>query len=87
MDSYVCREMIRRCHKRGIQLSTIHDAYGFSPKYGNVVRQTYIDILAEIAESNLLEKILSDITGTQIELEKSSYELADLIRKSEYALS
>ena len=87
IDGYVVREMVRRASKQGFTLLTIHDSFWASPKYINEVRDNYRQILAEIAESDLLADILSQISGYEVEIEKLSNDLADDIRNSEYALS
>ena len=59
-----------------------------SPNYMNNVRRNYIEILAEIAESDLLQNILREVTGDHgIVLTKRNGNIAPLIRESEYALS
>lgn len=87
VDGYVAREMIRRAHAQGFQLATIHDAFLFHPNYGNQVRQNYREILAEIASMNLVEDILSQLTGKPIVYQKHSSDLPGMILESEYALS
>jgi DNA-directed RNA polymerase len=86
-DAYVAREMVRRAHTQGFQLVHIHDEFRFSPVYGNQVRQNYLDILREIAASDLLEDILSQISNSEVKLEFSDPDLADLMADAEYALS
>ena len=66
---------------------TIHDEFKCHPNYMNWVRQTYIDIMAEIADSTMIEAILSDISGHKITIQKLSDNLGDLIRQGNYALS
>lgn len=68
-------------------LITVHDEFRCCPNYMNFVRQHYIDIMAEIAESDLLGDILSQIHGFRGEVAKMSSGLPDLIRGSNYALS
>jgi len=87
VDSYVVREMVRRAKLRGFELAHIHDSFCFSPKYGNIVRELYRSILAEIADSSLLADICSQITGSKVVIEKSTNDLSKYIRESEYALS
>ena len=53
----------------------------------NQVRCNYIQILAEIAASDLLSDILSQITGDDIEFQKLSVGLDKLILQAEYPLS
>ena len=73
--------------RKSFELVAIHDEFKAHPNNINTVRQTYIDIMAEIAESTMLEFILSAVQKTPIQIEKYSKDLGDLIRESEYALS
>jgi hypothetical protein len=68
-------------------LVTIHDAFAAHPNNLNHVRQHYIDIFAEIAQSNILSDILSQIHGAKGSIKKLSTNLSDLIKGSNYALS
>lgn len=70
-------------------LITVHDEFRASPVYMDHVRQHYIDIFAEIADSDLLADILSQIHGFKGVINKLSAPgvLSALIRDSEYALS
>ena len=56
------------------------------PNYGNDVRQQYVQILHEIAKSDLLAYVVSQILGYSITVEKKG-KIADGILKSNYALS
>lgn len=87
IDGYVVREMIRRAKLRGFQLAHIHDSFCCIPTYMNIVRQLYKDILCEIADSNLLADILSEISGTKVIIEKSIEGLSGYMRDAEYHLS
>ena len=87
IDSYIVDEMVLRAKAQGFTLAHIHDAFTFSPKYGNLVRQNYIDILCELADMDLLANILSDITGEEIHIKKTIDNLSDYIREAEYPLS
>jgi hypothetical protein len=66
---------------------TVHDEFRCSPNYMNYLRQHYINIFAEIAESELLSDLLSQLYGTKGKAEKLSNNLGSLIRGSNYALS
>ncbi|HVH91274.1 MAG TPA: DNA-directed RNA polymerase [Candidatus Acidoferrum sp.] len=66
---------------------TIHDEFKCGPNHMNHLRQHYINIFAELAESNLLSDILSQIHGVQGTFTKLSNTLPQLIRGSNYALS
>lgn len=87
IDGYIVREMIRRADAQGFELLTIHDSFWSSPNYMNEVRKNYTEILAEIADSNLLGDILNEITGSSLQYQKLSSNLSCSIKTSNYALS
>jgi len=84
IDGYVAREMVRRCN---FQLSHIHDCFVFNPNHLQEVTKMYRVIMAEIANSDLLNNILSQITGTNVQYTKPSNGLALDILNSNYMLS
>ena len=53
----------------------------------NYVRQNYIDIFAQIADSDMLSAIASQISGKRISVAKLSNDLSKYIRQSNYMLS
>lgn len=69
------------------ELVTVHDEFKAHPNNLNHVRQHYIDIMAEIADSNVLDDLLSQVYGTPGHFQKLSKNLGTLIRGSNYALS
>lgn len=78
------RETLKRpSHK----IVTVHDEYEALANYMNNVRQTYIDVLAEIADSNMLNAMLTDIAGYPMHIEKLSEGLGDQVRQAEYPLA
>ena len=69
-------------------LVTIHDSFAAHANNVNWVRHWYTYILAELADSRLLEDILNQLHGTtEGTYSKLSHNLGDMIRKSNYALS
>lgn len=66
---------------------TVHDEFKCHPNYMNHLRQHYINIFAEIADSELLSDLLSQLYGVPGKADKLSTNLGDLIRQSNYALS
>lgn len=85
VDGYVAREMIRRCN---FQLSHIHDCFVFSPDHLQEVADTYREIMAEIAGSNLLQDILRQVTGNpKLIVNKFNDDLDHYILDSSYMLS
>jgi DNA-directed RNA polymerase len=87
VDGYVARQMVRNCNDMGIELVHIHDCFVFSPDYLQAVSQTYREVLADIADSDLLSDILSEISGGYVEVVKLSTDLSKDILNSEYMLS
>lgn len=69
------------------ELVTVHDEFKAHANNLNHVRYQYKEILAEIAESNVLGDLLSQINKQQGTFNKLSNNLGDLIRGSAYALS
>ena len=69
------------------EVITIHDAFKCHPNNMNHLRQQYINIFAELAESNILSDILSQIHGCKGAFPKLSTNLGEIIRGSNYALS
>lgn len=68
-------------------LVTVHDEFKAHPNNLNRVRYWYKEILAEIADSRVLDDILSQIHGMPGTFNKLSTNLGDLIRKSNYGLT
>ena len=59
-----------------------------SPNHMNKVRQNYVNILAEIASSNILQDILREVTNnSSLVYKKYSNDLGKEILNAEYALS
>lgn len=68
------------------ELVTVHDEFKAHANHVNHVRYQYKEILAEIADSNLLDDLLSQLHGVPGTFNKLSFNLGDLIRGSEYGL-
>jgi len=84
VDAYICRKMVRMAHEQGFQLLPVHDCYYAHPNYLNQVRENYINIMASIAESHLLEFILEQL-GHKIILNKNN--ISAEVLHAEYPLS
>lgn len=68
------------------EVITIHDSFAVLPNNCNRLRYWYKEILAELAESNILEHLLSQIMEEDIKYNKLDNNLAPLIRNSNYGL-
>jgi len=86
IDAYVVREMLRRTHKKGVQIATIHDAFYAHPNDMQLLRETYRNILAELSKSNLMQNILMNISGQYVHYNKFK-DISNQIMQNEYALS
>jgi len=84
VDAYIAREMVRRAE---FDLVHIHDCFWALPDNMPAVCQLYREILAEIAQSDLLSDILSELAGTRKTVGKGDPDLYLDILASTYALS
>lgn len=71
---------------KSFPIVTVHDEFKAHPNNVNQVRFHYKEIMADIADSNLLDDLLSQIHGEPVTYDKLSFNLGDLIRKSDMAL-
>ena len=84
IDGYIVREMIRKCH---FEVAVIFDCFMCHPNNAEKMKQKYREIMSEIASSDLLNDICSEIMGRDAGIEVSDEGLANMILNSEYALS
>lgn len=66
---------------------TIHDDFKCHANNLNYLRQQYINVLAELADSNVMSDLMSQLLGYKVTYKKLSTNLSSLIRQSNYALS
>lgn len=66
---------------------TIHDDFKCHPNHMNQLRKHYRELLAELADSSVLNWLLSQLYGRQVSFNKWNPDLGQYIRKSNYALS
>lgn len=72
---------------RPFKIVTIHDEFKCHANNMNWLRKHYVNIMADIADSEVLSDILNQLYGTVGgKAKKLSNNLGDLIRKSNYAL-
>jgi hypothetical protein len=77
----------RNLSRPSFPIIMVHDEFQCHPNYMNWVRQTYIELMAEISDSTILEAILTEITGSSVQIQKLSGSISHLILQSNYALS
>lgn len=68
------------------ELVTVHDEFKAHPNNINWVRWQYKEILADIADSNVLDDLLSQIFGMPVQFNRMAFNLGDQIRDGEYGL-
>lgn len=83
IDGYLVREVIRRCP---FHVATIHDSFWCHPNNAKCMMQVFREVLAELADSDILQDIMRQLTGDyELVIKKES--IAEHILESEYALS
>lgn len=65
---------------------TVHDSYAAHPNNLNHLRMHYRNVLADMAESDMLSDILSQINMKPVKVTKLSNDLPSKIRESNYAI-
>lgn len=73
------------CHKP-FHVVTVHDEFKCHPNHMNHLRKHYRNILAEMANSNVLDDILSQLYHKKGRFPKKTPDLATKIMKSQYAI-
>ena len=71
---------------KSFEVIAVHDEFKCHPNNMNQLRNHYRTILAELADSDLLSDLISQIKGVEGIFEKSSTNLSQLIRQSNYGL-
>lgn len=67
------------------EILTIHDCFRCLPNYGNALRYHYAEIMSQIARSEILSHIASQIVGKHINVNKKA-DISKLILDSDYAI-
>jgi hypothetical protein len=86
VDRHVVLNMIETLPKKPFPVIAVHDCFRVHPNYGNDLRRQYNQILSEIAQSNLLQFIVNQISKDQLTVEKYG-DLTDAVLVANYALS
>lgn len=78
--------MLNELPETPFRVLTVHDCFRVHPNYGNDLRKQYNLILSHISSSTLIDKIISEITGESVHLERMD-DITDHIVHANYALS
>jgi len=84
LDSEVLEEVVLRCD---FDITTIHDSYGVHPCNAGALVKIYREVMAELADMDILKNVLFDISGQEAVINKYSSDLSEDILNSSYALS
>lgn len=87
VDRQVVADMIDTLPKKPFPVMTVHDCFRCHPNYGNDLRRQYNQILSDIAKSDLLGFILSQVLGQEFSAGKLDDSLWQDILETDYALS
>jgi hypothetical protein len=86
VDYSVILKLIKSLPKKPFHVISIHDCFRVLPNYGNDLRRQYIQILSDIAGSNLLQFLISQIVKSPVTINKAG-DISQAILSSDYALS
>ena len=87
VDRQVVADMLDTLPKKPFPVMTVHDCFRCHPNYGNDLRRQYNQILSDIAKSDLLGFILSQVLGQEFSAGKLDDSLWQDILETDYALS
>jgi hypothetical protein len=79
--------MLNSLPRKPFDVISVHDCFRCLPNYGNDLRQQYNNLLAEIAESEMLSFLVSQIVHRPVQVAKLDPTLARDVRSTNYALS
>jgi hypothetical protein len=87
VDNQVIQEMMDSLPEKPFKVLTVHDCFRCLPKYGNDLRAQYNRQLYEIARSNLLDFIMSQLVKREVSVGKHDPDLYKDVLTTNYALS
>jgi hypothetical protein len=87
VDRYRIQNLLFSMPHRPFEMISVHDCFKCLPNYGNDLRLQYNKILAEIAGSEMLSFLISQIVGRPIQVTKLDPTLAQDVVSTNYALS
>lgn len=87
VDRAVIFDLIASLPKKPFEVIAVHDCFRCLPNYGNDLRGQYNYLLAQVAKSDLLSFLISQITGRVVKLGKHDPEMWKDVLEANYALS
>jgi hypothetical protein len=86
VDGEVILKLIGTLPKKPFNVISVHDCFRCHPNYGNDMRRQYNQVMSDLARSDMLSFLVSQITGTPTPVTKLGC-IADDILQADYALS
>jgi hypothetical protein len=86
-EQAVLKEIIDSMPPKPFNVLIVHDCFRVLPNHGNAIRKMYNRLLMEIARSNLLSFLMTQIVGRLITISKLDPDLHTEIMEANYALS
>lgn len=83
----VIRFLIETLPAKPFEVISVHDCFRCLPNYGNDLRRQYNILLAEIAQSNLLSFLVSQMVGRIVTINKIDPDMYKEILDANYSLS
>lgn len=87
VDGKTILDLLDSLPKKAFQVLSVHDCWRCLPSYGNDLRQQYRLLLAHLAKSDLLNDLIRQLTGTEVQVTKADPDLWKDILNAEYPLS
>ncbi len=79
-------ELLESLPAKSFDILTNHDCFRCHPNYGNDLRRQYKQILYELAKSEILSDIVTQLCGEEYQIKKFGMNPKDILN-SEYAIS
>lgn len=87
VDRKVIGELIRTLPAKPFEIISVHDCFRCLPNYGDDLRRQYNRILSDIAKSDLLSFLMSQILGRIVNVAKGDPDMWKDVLEANYALS
>jgi hypothetical protein len=85
VDPKVIQGLVNSLPRKPFPMISIHDCFRVHPNYGNDLRRQYNQILSDIAASDMLAFLASQVTGTPVTVTKSA-NISQKILGADYTL-
>ena len=83
---HVIEGLIENLPKKPFKVLTIHDCFRVHPNYANDLRRQYNQVLSDLAKSDVLQDILSQVNKTPMQVNKIS-DISLQVLEADYALA